>query len=59
MKELRTKDLDKNLSFESLLGDLSAELVNLSLDTIDAAIVESLKALVDFFAVDRCHLGDL
>ena len=51
--------LDENLSFESLLGGLSAELVNLSLETIDAAIESSLKKLAEFFDADRCHLGEL
>lgn len=57
MKELRIKDLDKNLTFESLLGELSAELVNLSIESIDAAIASSMKKLVNFFGADRCHLG--
>ena len=51
--------LDENQTFESLLGDLSAELVNLSLETIDEAIESSLKALAEFFDADRCHLGEL
>ena len=52
-----TKDLDEHLKFESLLGDISANLVNLPLDGIDAAIESSMKSLVEFFAADRCHLG--
>ena len=59
MKERRIKDLDKNLTFESLLGKLSAELVNISLESIDAAIESNLKKLVEFFDADRCHLGEL
>ena len=51
-------DLDKDRSFEAMLGELSAELVNLSLETIDAAIESSLKKLVEFFDADRCHLGE-
>jgi len=35
--------LDENLSFESLLGELSAKLVNLPLESIDAAIESSKK----------------
>jgi len=50
---------DEKPSFESMLGDLSAKLVNLSLESIDAAIESSLKSLVEFFDADRCHLGRL
>ncbi len=49
--------LDEHLKFESLLGNLSAELVNLPLDAIDSAVEVSMKKLVEFFQVDRCHLG--
>ena len=52
------KDLDNKKSFESLLGELSAELVNLPLESIDAAIESSMKKLVEFFDADRCHLGE-
>ena len=53
-----TKQLNKNLSFESFLGNFSAELVNLTFDSIDAAIESSLAKLVNYFEVDRCHLGE-
>ena len=49
--------LDEHLKFESLLGDLSANLVNLPLECIDAAIESSMKNIVEFFEADRCHLG--
>jgi len=49
--------MKENLSFESFLGELSTELVNLPLETIDAAIKSSIKSLVEFFDADRCHLG--
>jgi len=52
-----SRTLDEHLKFESLLGDLSARLVNLPLESIDAAIESSIKAIVEFFKVDRCHLG--
>jgi len=52
-----SKALDEHLKFESLLGDISANLVNLPLDSIDTAIESSMKALVEFFEADRCHLG--
>ena len=50
--------MNKNLSFESFLGELSAELVNLPLESIDGAIESSIKSLVEFFGADRCHLGE-
>ncbi|MDX2443989.1 MAG: sigma 54-interacting transcriptional regulator, partial [Bacteroidales bacterium] len=49
--------MNKNLSFESFLGELSTELVNLPLESIDGAIESSIKSLVKFFDADRCHLG--
>ena len=55
---MHTKPLDENLSFESLLGELSAKLVNLPLESIDAAIESSIKKLTEFFHSDRCHLGE-
>ena len=48
--------MNKKLNFESLLGELSAELVNLPLGSLDAAIESSIKSLVEFFDADRCHL---
>ena len=55
----KTKKKLSKLSFESMLGELSAGLVNLSLESIDQAIESSLKNLVEFFDADRCHLGEL
>jgi formate hydrogenlyase transcriptional activator len=49
--------LEEHLKFESLLGAISANLVNLPLDEIDSAIESSIKKIVEFFNVDRCHLG--
>jgi len=51
------KALDEHLKFETLLADLSARMVNLSLADIDPAIESSLKSIADFFEADRCHLG--
>jgi len=48
---------NENLSFESFLGETSAKLVNLPLESIDAAIESSMKSLAEFFDADRCHLG--
>ena len=50
-----TKQLNEYLSFESFLGDFSAELVNLTFESIDAAIESSLAKLVNYFEADRCH----
>jgi PAS domain S-box-containing protein len=55
---LKDKMTDQHSSFESLLGELSAELVNLPLESIDAAIESCMKTLVEFFEVDRCHFGE-
>jgi hypothetical protein len=57
--DMDTKSLDKNLTFESLLGEISAKVVNLPLESIDVAIESSLKSIVEFFEADRCHLGKL
>jgi len=55
----KTNQKISKLSFESMLGELSAGLVNLSIESIDQAIESSLKNLVEFFDADRCHLGEL
>jgi len=52
------KSLDENSSFESLLGKLSSNLVNLPLESIDSAIESSMKSLVEYFDADRSHLGE-
>ena len=57
--DMDTKSLDKNLPFESLLGEISTNLVNLPLESIDAAIESSLKSIVEFFEAYRCHLGKI
>jgi len=59
MSDKESKVLNKNLQFESLLGEISSEFINVPLESIDAAIESSMKKLVDFFKVDRCHLGKL
>ncbi len=57
MANQSSKALDEHLRFESLLGELSARVVNLPLESIDAAIESSMKSLVEFFEADRCHIG--
>ncbi len=49
--------LEEHLRFESLLGLLSAKLVNLPVELIDKEIKETMKLLADFFQADRCHIG--
>lgn len=58
MTDQRTEAMDKKLSFESFLGELSTKLVNLPFESIDGAIISSMKSLVEFFGADRCHLGE-
>jgi len=58
MADQQSKPSSYKLQFESLLGELSANLVNLPLESIDAAIESSMKKLVEFFGADRCHLGE-
>lgn len=43
MKDPITNVSNKDLDFESFLGELSAELVNLPLESIDATIESSMK----------------
>src|SRR5713101_5856628 len=50
--------LDALLQFERLLADLSAALVNLPADQVDARIEEAQRRLVEFLGVDRCSFGE-
>jgi hypothetical protein len=52
MTDQHTIASDEHLSFESLPGELSAEQVNLPIES-------SMKKLVEFFEADHCHLGKL
>jgi len=58
MADKQSKTSSCNLQFETLLGDLSSNLVNLPIGSIDKEIKSGLKMLVEFFDVDRCHLGE-
>ena len=49
MRNLHTEELVGNFTFESMLGELSSELVNLTFESIDLAIESSLKKMVEFF----------
>ncbi|MCU0580462.1 MAG: GAF domain-containing protein, partial [Desulfobacterota bacterium] len=44
------------LKFEALLSDLSARFVNLPPEAVDREIKSALKAILDFFRVDRAGL---
>lgn len=59
MKKKVKPSLEKSSDFESFLGELSAELVNIPLDFIDNTIESIMKKLVDFFDADRFHLGEI
>ena len=51
--------MEDNHNFESFLGALYADLVNIPFESIDGVIESSMKKLVDFFEADRCHIGEL
>lgn len=46
--------LDEHLKFESLLSEISSNLVNLPLESIDAALESSIRELSEFYNADRC-----
>ena len=48
--------LKERLEFEALLTNLSARFVNLPPEEVDREIELALKAMLDFFQVDRCGL---
>ena len=55
-REKIDKALEERLRFESLLSDLSARFVRVSADRLDGEIENALKAVLEFFQVDRCGL---
>ena len=55
-REKIEKALEARLRFESLLSDLSARFVRVSADRLDGEIENALKAVLEFFQVDRCGL---
>ena len=50
------KTLEERLLFEELLSSLSARFVNLPFERIDDAIHSGMKAVLDYFKVDRIGL---
>jgi len=58
MADQQSKASSSKLHFETLLGNLSSTLVSIPIESIDSAIVTSMKMLVEFFDADRCHLGE-
>ena len=50
------KALEERLRFESLLSDISARFVRVPADRLDGEIENALKAVLEFFQVDRCGL---
>ena len=55
-REKINKALEARLRFEGLLSDLSARFVRVSADRLDGEIENALKAVLEFFQVDRCGL---
>jgi transcriptional regulator with GAF, ATPase, and Fis domain len=55
-REQGEEKLKERLKFEALLTDLSARFINLSPEEVDRGIEQALKAILDFFQVDRCGL---
>ena len=53
------KSLSKYENFEKTLSEISLKLVNIPFDSFDTTITDVLKILVEFFDVDRCHMGKL
>jgi PAS domain S-box-containing protein len=51
--------LHKYENFENVLSEVSLRLVNIPFESFDSAIKEVLKILIEFFDVDRCHIGKL
>ncbi|RPI37174.1 MAG: PAS domain S-box protein [Nitrospiraceae bacterium] len=54
----RGKDASESghLQFERLISDLSARIVNIAPDQVDAEIERALEEVLEFFQVDRCAL---
>ena len=50
--------LDERLRFESLLSDLSANLIHISLSDLDREIERGLRRIVDFLGADQGRLLD-
>ncbi len=49
--------LERQLSFYALLADISIKMVNLAAEDIDPAIENAMMEMINFFDVDRCHIG--
>jgi formate hydrogenlyase transcriptional activator len=52
-------NLDERLRFEMMLSEMSANLINVSYDGFDAAIIAALKKLVNFLGFDRSSILEL
>lgn len=52
-------ELEQNLRFESLLTELSANFVHVSIDQIDQAIQESLCRIAENLDLDHIGLGEI
>ncbi|MFV1981019.1 MAG: hypothetical protein ACC655_07695, partial [Rhodothermia bacterium] len=48
------EEASESLRFERLLSEISARFVSVSSDRVDAEIGKALRALLEFFDLDRC-----
>ncbi|MGR8979256.1 MAG: sigma 54-interacting transcriptional regulator [Gammaproteobacteria bacterium] len=52
-------ELEKHLKFESLLAELSARFIRISLDEVDLEIQESLRRIAEILDLDHIGLGEI
>jgi len=55
-RKLAEQTVQERLSFEHLLSEVSARLVNIPPDQVDSEIEYGLRQIIDFFQVDRAGL---
>ena len=51
------QEIADRLKFETLISELSASFINITTNQIDDAIDRSLKAISEFFDLDRCSIS--
>jgi PAS domain S-box-containing protein len=56
-KQLAIQELETQLRFEEMAGDISAHFINLPPDDIDDYLVESIGKIANFFGFDIAELG--
>ena len=55
-KKAQREELELQYQFQKTLAKISSELVNLGLENLDAKINHALKALGEFFEIDRSYI---